>query len=94
MVDTARAPDVKAGAGAVGIAAAPGAGSGVEPASLAVLTEVSPTLEEVQKAYIFWILEKHKWHVPQAAAALGIEPERLQRMTQHYGFNDLRIFQA
>ena len=68
-----------------------GASSAAEPA---VLAGVSPTLEEVQKAYIFWILEKHKWHVPQAAAVLGIEPERLQRMTQHYGFNDLRIFQA
>ena len=68
-----------------------GAASKAEPA---VLSGASPTLEEVQKAYIFWILEKNKWHVPQAAAVLGIEPERLQRMTQHYGFNDPRIFQA
>jgi DNA-binding NtrC family response regulator len=68
-----------------------GAYSGMEPLALA---GSSPTLEEVQKAYIFWILAKTRWHVPQASAILGIEPERLQRMTQHYGINDPRIFQA
>jgi DNA-binding NtrC family response regulator len=71
-----------------------GAASSAEPSSLVGLTEASPTLEEVQKAYIFWILAKNNWRVPQASAVLGIEPERLQRMTQHYGFNDPRIFQA
>jgi DNA-binding NtrC family response regulator len=71
-----------------------GAPSGTEHAALAALTEVSPTLEEVQKAYIFWILAKNNWQVPQASAVLGIELERLQRMTKHYGFNDPRIFQA
>ena len=68
-----------------------GTTSDAEPLALA---GASPTLEEVQKAYIFWILAKTKWHVPQASAILGIEPERLQRMTQHYGINDPRIFQA
>jgi DNA-binding NtrC family response regulator len=57
------------------------------------LSGAPPTLEEVQKAYIFWILAKTKWHVPQASAILGIEPERLQRMTQHYGLNDPRTLQ-
>lgn len=68
-----------------------GVSSPMEPAALSGAT---PTLEEVQKAYIFWILAKNNWHVPKASAVLGIEPERLQRMTQHYGFNDPRIFHA
>ncbi|HXP90578.1 MAG TPA: sigma-54 dependent transcriptional regulator [Fibrobacteria bacterium] len=58
------------------------------------LASIPPALEEVQKAYIFWILTQTGWRVPQAAKILGIEPERLQRMTQHYGINDPRIFQA
>jgi two-component system response regulator HydG len=64
-----------------------GSGSGPE---LRCLDGASPTLDEVQKAYIFWILAKTKWLLPQAAATLGIEPERLQRMIQHYGINDPR----
>ncbi len=55
-------------------------------------TPSPPVLEEVQKAYIYWILTRTRWHVPQASAILGIEPERLQRMIQHYGFEDLAAF--
>lgn len=51
-----------------------------------------PALEEVQKAYIYWILVRTQWHVPQASAILGIEPERLQRMIQHYGIKEVAAF--
>jgi DNA-binding NtrC family response regulator len=65
-----------------------GSGAGAEHRCLGGF---SPTLDQVQKAYIFWILTtKMNWHVPQAAATLGIEPEQLQRMIQHYGINDPR----
>ena len=67
-----------------------GSRTGIEPPGL---VGAPPPLEEIQKAYIFWILAKTGWQVPQAAAILGIEPERLQRMTQHYGLNDPRILQ-
>lgn len=49
-----------------------------------------PNLEEVHKAYIFWILAKTQWQIPQAATLLGIETDRLQRMIQNYGINELR----
>lgn len=49
-----------------------------------------PNLEEVHKAYIFWILAKTQWQISQAAALLGIETDRLQRMIQNYGINELR----
>ena len=54
--------------------------------------EPPPALEEVQKAYIYWILVRTQWHVPQASAILGIEPERLTRMIQHYGIKEAAAF--
>ncbi|HQF56100.1 MAG TPA: sigma-54 dependent transcriptional regulator [Fibrobacteria bacterium] len=64
----------------------------VVPAGSLLDSPAPPVLEEVQKAYIYWILTRTRWHVPQASAVLGIEPERLQRMIQHYGFEDLAAF--
>jgi len=52
----------------------------------------TPALEEMQKAYIYWILTRTQWHVPQASAILGIEPERLQRMIQNYGIKEVAAF--
>lgn len=48
----------------------------------------SPSLEVVQKAYIYWVLVQNQWRLPQAAAILGIDPTRLQRMIEHYGLQD------
>ena len=49
---------------------------------------MSPSLEAVQKAYIYWVLVQNQWRQPQAAAILGIDPTRLQRMIEHYGLQD------
>lgn len=48
----------------------------------------SPSLEVIQKAYIFWVLVQNQWRLPQASAILGIDPTRLQRMIEHYGLQD------
>lgn len=48
----------------------------------------SPSLEAIQKAYIYWVLVQNQWRQPQAAAILGIDPTRLQRMIEHYGLQD------
>lgn len=66
---------------------------GVPPSSSspsAFAQHLVPNLEEVHKAYIFWILAKTQWQISQAAALLGIETDRLQRMIQNYGINELR----
>jgi transcriptional regulator with PAS, ATPase and Fis domain len=52
---------------------------------------LSPSLETVQKAYIYWVLAQNQWRRPQAAAILGIDPTRLQRMIEHYGLQDSTI---
>ncbi len=52
---------------------------------------LSPSLETVQKAYIYWVLAQNQWRRPQAAAILGIDPTRLQRMIEHYGLQDSAI---
>jgi len=61
-------------------------GSGSVEPSLPIAS--SPSLEAVQKAYIFWVLVQNQWRLPQAAAILGIDPTRLQRMIEHYGLQD------
>ncbi len=68
-------------------------GSSFDP-GLSTLPDIDPppALEEVQKAYIYWILTRTQWHVPQASAILGIEPERLQRMIQNYGIKEVAAF--
>lgn len=59
-----------------------------DTSSPAVALASSPSLEEVQKAYIFWVLVQNQWRLPQASAILGIDPTRLQRMIEHYGLQD------
>ncbi len=54
--------------------------------------KMPPPLEEMQKAYIYWILTRTQWHIPQASAILGIEPDRLHRMIQHYGIKEVAAF--
>lgn len=51
-------------------------------------TPTTPSLEAVQKAYIYWVLAQNQWRRPQAAAILGIDPTRLQRMIEHYGLQE------
>jgi len=61
---------------------------GSESPAPSVALASSPSLEAVQKAYIFWVLVQNQWRLPQASAILGIDPTRLQRMIEHYGLQD------
>jgi DNA-binding NtrC family response regulator len=45
----------------------------------------SPALEEIEKAYIFWVLSQHAWHKPTAAKILGLDISTLYRKIEKYG---------
>ncbi len=47
--------------------------------------EVSPTLESIEKAYIFWTLNQTGWKKTEAARILGIDPSTLYRKLERYG---------
>jgi DNA-binding NtrC family response regulator len=44
-----------------------------------------PTLEEMEKRYILWVLEKYKGNKTQAAAAMGIDRVSLWRKLKRFG---------
>ncbi len=46
----------------------------------------TPTLEEVEKAYIYWTLEKTSWQKTKAAQILGIDASTLYRKIERYQF--------
>lgn len=48
-------------------------------------TRVSPTLNEIEKAYIYWILTQNQWHKPTAAKILGLDISTLYRKIEKYG---------
>ncbi len=45
----------------------------------------SPTLNEIEKAYIFWVLSQNQWHKPTAAKILGLDISTLYRKIERYG---------
>jgi DNA-binding NtrC family response regulator len=45
----------------------------------------TPTLESIEKAYIFWTLDQLNWQKNRAAKALGIDPSTLYRKIERYG---------
>ena len=47
-----------------------------------------PTLEEMEKRYILWVLEKYDGNKTQAAAAMGINRVSLWRKIKSYGIED------
>lgn len=55
----------------------------VEPAQ-----QATPTMEEVEKAYIFWTLEKTGWQKSKAAQILGIDASTLYRKIERYQFKE------
>jgi two-component system response regulator PilR (NtrC family) len=56
-----------------------------EPAKLAEQTEFEdPTLEEVEKAYIYWVLKNTDWHKSKASQILGIDNSTLYRKIEKY----------
>jgi two-component system response regulator PilR (NtrC family) len=45
----------------------------------------NPTLESIEKAYIFWILNQTNWQKSKAARLLGIDNSTLYRKIERYG---------
>jgi DNA-binding NtrC family response regulator len=45
----------------------------------------SPTLEAIEKSYIFWILNQTGWQKSKAASILGIDSSTLYRKIEKYG---------
>ncbi len=46
----------------------------------------NPTLEEIEKAYIYWTLLQSGWNRGRAAEILGIDPSTLSRKISRYNF--------
>jgi two-component system response regulator HydG len=46
----------------------------------------SPTLESIEKAYIYWVLNQTEWQKAKAAQILGIDSSTLYRKISKYGF--------
>ena len=44
-----------------------------------------PTLNDIERAYIFWVLTQHQWHKPTAARILGLDISTLYRKIEKYG---------
>jgi two-component system response regulator HydG len=45
----------------------------------------SPTLESIEKAYIFWTLNQTNWNKTKTARILGIDASTLYRKIDRYG---------
>jgi len=50
----------------------------------------SPTLESIEKAYIYWVLNQTDWNKSRAAEILGIDNSTLYRKINKYNFGDKR----
>jgi DNA-binding NtrC family response regulator len=48
----------------------------------------SPTLESIEKAYIFWILNQTNWNKTKTARILGIDASTLYRKIDRYGLKN------
>lgn len=47
-----------------------------------------PTMETIEKAYIYWVLESTGWKKAQAAEILGIDASTLYRKIEKYGMKE------
>jgi len=47
--------------------------------------ESQPTLESIEKAYIFWVLKQNDWNKTRASRVLGIDTSTLYRKIERYG---------
>ena len=47
--------------------------------------ESQPTLESIEKAYIFWVLNQNDWNKTRASKILGIDASTLYRKIERYG---------
>jgi DNA-binding NtrC family response regulator len=50
-------------------------------------TPESPTLESIEKAYIYWVLNQTEWQKAKAASILGIDSSTLYRKINKYGLD-------
>ena len=71
-------------------APSPGEGAGqVNGFSASAGTQTGPhlalTLNEIEKAYIYWVLSQNNWHKPSAAKILGLDISTLYRKIEKYG---------
>ena len=51
-------------------------------------TPSHPTLEELEKAYIFWVLNQNEWNKSKVAQFLGIDTSTLYRKIEKYGLKE------
>ncbi len=49
------------------------------------LSGAPPDIQEIEKAYIHWILSQNQWHKPTAAKILGLDISTLYRKIEKYG---------
>jgi DNA-binding NtrC family response regulator len=49
------------------------------------LAAIGPSLVDIERAYIFWVLTQHHWHKPTAAKILGLDISTLYRKIEKYG---------
>ncbi|MDB5102734.1 MAG: hypothetical protein JWP91_423 [Fibrobacteres bacterium] len=45
----------------------------------------TPTLNDIEKAWIFWVLSQNHWHKPTSARILGLDISTLYRKIEKYG---------
>jgi len=50
----------------------------------------NPTMEAIERAYIYWILQESGWQKQRAAEILGIDPSTLYRKIEKYGLKDMK----
>ncbi len=50
----------------------------------------NPTLEIIEKAYIYWVLRESGWQKQRAAEILGIDPSTLYRKIEKYGLKEAK----
>lgn len=49
---------------------------------------LTPPLEEIEKSYIFWVLNQTGWNKSKAASILGIDNSTLYRKIERYGLKE------
>jgi DNA-binding NtrC family response regulator len=64
-----------------------------EPSEVSPVSEptpASPTMESIEKAYIYWVLNQTDWNKSKAAEILGIDNSTLYRKIHKYNFAERR----
>ncbi|MDQ3000346.1 MAG: sigma-54 dependent transcriptional regulator [Fibrobacterota bacterium] len=59
--------------------------SGSDGSALSMGNGLTPTLNDIEKAWIYWVLSQNNWHKPTAARILGLDISTLYRKIEKYG---------